>query len=112
MEPAPTRNITDSASLTIWGSWSPYLNLYTVPASSAAVTDKLELGASPYSAVKLGLSDANTVVAIWAGASQTVKLARKTGSVWAATVSLGTGAPASESDLDVVVNADGSDAVA
>ena len=24
MEPAPTRNITDSASLTIWGSWSPY----------------------------------------------------------------------------------------
>ena len=88
------------------------LNLYTVPASSAAVTDKLELGASPYSAVKLGLSDANTVVAIWAGASQTVKLARKTGSVWAATVSLGTGAPASESDLDVVVNADGSDAVA
>lgn len=88
------------------------LNLYIVPATGSAVSDLVELGASPYSAVKVGLSDANTVVAIWAGASQTVKLARKSAGVLAATANLGTGAPASESDLDVVVNADGSDAVA
>ena len=88
------------------------LNLYTLPATGAAVTDRLELGASPYAAIKLGLSDTNTVVAIWAGASQTVMLARKTGATWAALASLGTGSPASESDLDLVVNADGSDAVA
>ena len=88
------------------------LNLYTLPATGAAVTDRLELGASPYAAIKLGLSDANTVAAVWAGASQTVMLARKTGATWAAPVSLGSGAPASESDLDLVVNADGSDAVA
>jgi hypothetical protein len=88
------------------------LNLYTIPATGSAVSDLVELGASPYSAVKVGLSDANTVVAIWAGAAQTVKLARRSAGVWAATANLGTGAPASESDLDVVVNADGSDAVA
>jgi len=88
------------------------LNLYTLPATGAAVTDRLELGASPYAAIKLGLSDTNTVVAIWAGASQTVMLARKSGATWAAPASLGSGAPASESDLDLVVNADGSDAVA
>jgi hypothetical protein len=88
------------------------LNLYTIPVSGAAVSDLVELGASPYSAVKVGLSDASTIVATWAGASQTVKLARKSAGVWAATANLGTGAPASESDLDVVVNADGSDAVA
>jgi hypothetical protein len=88
------------------------LNLYTVPATGSAVSDLVELGASPYSAVKVGLSDANTIVVTWAGASQTVKLARKSAGVWAATANLGTGAPASESDLDVVVNADGSDAVA
>jgi hypothetical protein len=86
------------------------LNLYTLPATGAAVTDRLELGASPYAAIKLGLSDTNTVVAIWAGASQTVMFARKSGAIWAAPVSLGSGAPASESDLDLVVNADGSDA--
>ena len=88
------------------------LNLYTLPATGAAVIDRLELGASPYAAIKLGLSDTNTVVAIWAGDSQTVMLARKTGATWAALASLGTGSPASESDLDLVVNADGSDAVA
>jgi len=88
------------------------LNLYTLPATGAAVTDRLELGASPYAAIKLGLSDTNTVVVIWAGASQTVMLARKSGATWAAPASLGSGAPASESDLDLVVNADGSDAVA
>jgi hypothetical protein len=88
------------------------LNLHTLPATGTAVTDRLELGASPYAAIKLGLSDANTVVAVWAGASQTVMLARKTGATWAAPASLGTGASASESDLDLVVNADGSDAVA
>jgi len=88
------------------------LNLYTLPATGATVTDRLELGASPYAAIKLGLSDANTVVTVWAGASQTVMLARKTGATWASPVSLGSGAPASESDLDLVVNADGSDAVA
>ena len=88
------------------------LNLYTLPSTGAAVTDRLELGASSYAAIKLGLSDANTVVTVWAGASQTVMFARKTGVTWAAPVSLGTGSPASESDLDLVVNADGSDAVA
>ena len=88
------------------------LNLYTLPASGVAVSDRVELGSSPYAAVKLGLSDANTVVVIWAGASQSVMLAHKTGSTWAASASLGTGAPVSESDLDLVVNADGSDAVA
>ena len=88
------------------------LNLYTLPATGAAVTDRLELGTSPYGAIKLALSDTNTVVAIWAGASQTVMLARKTGATWAAPVSMGRGAPASESDLDLLVNADGSDAVA
>jgi hypothetical protein len=88
------------------------LNLYTIPATGSAVTDLVELNATPYSAVKVGLSDANTVVAIWAGASQTVKLARKSAGAWATTANLGTGAPASESDLDVVVNADGSDVVA
>jgi hypothetical protein len=88
------------------------LNLYTLPASGASITDRLELGTSPYAAVKLGLSDSNTVVAIWAGASQTVMLARKTGATWATSISLGTGTPASESDLDLVVSADGSDAVA
>jgi hypothetical protein len=88
------------------------LNLHTLPATGPAVTDRLELGASPYAAIKLGLSDANTVVTVWAGASQTVMLARKAGATWAAQVSLGSGAPASESDLDLVVNADGSDAVA
>jgi hypothetical protein len=88
------------------------LNLYTIPATGSATSDLLELSASPYSAVKVGLSDASGVVAIWAGASQTVKLARKSAGAWAATANLGTGAPASESDLDVVVNADGSDAVA
>lgn len=66
------------------------LNLYTLPASGVAVSDRLELASSPYAAVKLGLSDANTVVAIWAGASQSVMLARKTGSTWAALASLGT----------------------
>jgi hypothetical protein len=88
------------------------LNLYLIPPTGSAVSDLVELGASPYAAVKVGLSDANTIVATWAGASQTVKLARKSAGVWAATANLGTGAPASESDLDVVVNADGSDAVA
>jgi hypothetical protein len=88
------------------------LNLHTLPATGPAVTDRLELGASPYAAIKLGLSDANTVVAVWAGGSQTVMLARKSGATWATPVSLGSGAPASESDLDLVVNADGSDAVA
>jgi hypothetical protein len=88
------------------------LNLYTIPATGSAVSDLVELGASPYSAVKVGLSDANTVVAVWAGTAQTVKMARKSAGVWAATANLGTGAPASESDLDVVVNTDGSDAVA
>jgi hypothetical protein len=88
------------------------LNLYLVPATGTSVSDILELGASPYFAVKLGLSDANSVVAIWAGASQTVMLARKTANTWAPAVSLGTGAPSSEADLDIVVNADGSDAVA
>jgi hypothetical protein len=88
------------------------LRLYLIPVSGAPVSDQLELGSSPYAAVKLGLSDANTVVAIWAGASQTVMLARKTGNTWAATASLGSGAPASESDLALVVDADGSDAVA
>ena len=88
------------------------LNLHTLPATGPAVTDRLELGASPYAAIKLGLSDTNTVVAIWAGASQTVMFARKSGVTWAAPVSMGSGAPASESDLDLVVNADGSDAVA
>ena len=88
------------------------LNLYTIPTSGSAVTDLVELGSSPYAAIKVGLSDANTTVAIWAGATQTVKMARKSAGVWAATTNLGMGAPASESDLDVVVNADGSDAVA
>lgn len=88
------------------------LNLYTIPTSGSAVTDLVELGSSPYAAIKVGLSDTNTVVAIWAGASQTVKMARKSAGAWAATTNLGTGAPASESDLDLVVNADGSDAVA
>jgi hypothetical protein len=88
------------------------LNLYTLPTTDGPLTDRLELGASPYAAIKLGLSDINTVVAIWAGASQTVMFARKTGATWAAPVSMGSGAPASESDLDLVVNADGSDAVA
>jgi len=85
------------------------LNLYTIPVSGTTVSDLVELGASPYSAVKVGLSDANTIVATWAGASQTVKLARKSAGVWAATANLGTGSPASESDLDVVVNADEGD---
>ncbi len=88
------------------------LNLYTLPASGAAVTDRLELGASPYAAIKLGLSDANIVVTVWAGALQTVMFARRSGATWAAPVSMGSGAPASESDLDLVVNANGSDAVA
>lgn len=99
-------------SASIVNAGTQALNLYTLPASGVAVSDRVELASSPYAAVKLGLSDANAVVAIWAGASQSVMLARKTGSTWAATVSLGTGAPASESDLDIVVNADGSDAVA
>ncbi len=88
------------------------LNLYLLSAAGAPVTDRLELGASPNAALKLGLSDANTVVVTWAGASQSVMLARKTGGNWAATVNLGAGAPASGSDLDLIVNADGSDAVA
>ena len=87
----------------------PALAVY-MSSGGVVTTDSLELGATSVTGWKIGMSGANSVVAVWSGANQQVLVARRDTTSWTTPIVAGAGAPAYDASLSLAVGDDGSSA--